>query len=468
MSGVPAGRLPAPYAAPGRRAVQVTLVAAAGSHLFRYGLDRPAAAVCALFAAVALGSRIPGTGRQRAGVVLRLIPVGWVPVTVGTRLSVRTWSAVAGMLVIGFASAFSAVGGPRPAEAAPGLRLLTILPSFPPYHPGSLGERLLGPTTGMALLVVADALLFPEPNPPPYRERAAHAASVPAHCARLLGTPPYALTGADVRTAREAGHRLRSLCVPEADRPAGPGVRPGTLAHTGLAARTLLSRPPRLSTPPDAPMETGTSWPTAPGAPPRPAPSGPTRPRTTPDGYDATDPPAASDTAERPTGSPDTPPDHTERPPAPAAPTDGTPTNETDPPTAAEATPHDPTRRPTGSPDTPPDQGERPPAPGTGATRPEATRGVPLVEDSGRPHIAAAVLAAVARLAAGTAGCLRAGASPVGAYKEPAAVRAAPCPGWTPSWPICPGSPAPPPPRDRAAGSGGTDAVQAAADLPRG
>ncbi|WP_239697607.1 FUSC family protein [Streptomyces sp. F-1] len=421
MSGVPAGRLPAPYAAPGRRALQVTLVATAGFHLFRYGLDRPDAAVYALFAAVALGglSRIPGTGRQRAGVVLRLIPVGWVLVAVGTWLSARTWSAVAGMLVIGFALAFSAVGGPRPAGAAPGLQLLYILPSFPPYHPGSLGERLLGTTTGMALLVVAEALLFPEPNPPPYRERAAHAASVAAHCARLLGTPPYALTRADVRTAREAGHRLRSHSVPEADRPAGPGVRPRALAHTGLAARTLLSRLPRLSTPPDAPTET--SWPTVPGAPPRPAPSGPTRPRTTPDAYDATDPPAASDTAERRTGSPDAPADHTERPPAPAAPTNET----TDPPATAEAAPHDTARRRTGSPDAPPDHTERSPAPGTGATGPEATRGVPVVEESGPPDTAAAVLAAVARLAAGTAGCLRVGTSPVGEYKELAAVRAA-------------------------------------------
>ncbi|MFY4722547.1 FUSC family protein [Streptomyces sp. LaBMicrA B280] len=249
MSGVPAGRIPAPYAAPGRRAVQVTLVAAGGFYLFRYGLDRPAAATYALFAAVALGglSRIPGTGRQRAVVVLRLIPVGWLLVIVGTYLSVRTWSAVVGMLVVGFALAFSAVGGPRPAGAAPGLQLLYILPSFPPYDPGQLGDRLLGTTTGMALLVLAEALLFPEPTPPPYRARAAHAAAVAARCTALLAAPPYVLSRAEIRTAREAGHRLRSLTVPEADRPAGPGVRDRALAHTGLATRALLSRLPRLS-----------------------------------------------------------------------------------------------------------------------------------------------------------------------------------------------------------------------------
>lgn len=154
--------------------------------------------------------------------VLRLIPVGRVLVTVGTWPSVRTGSAVAGVLVIGFARASCAVGGPRPAGAAPGPHLLHILPSYPPYHPRSLGERLLGTTTGMALLVVAEALLFPEPNPSPYRERAAHAASVAAHCARLLGTRPYALTRAGVRTAREAGHRPS---CPGSPAPAPPRAR---------------------------------------------------------------------------------------------------------------------------------------------------------------------------------------------------------------------------------------------------
>ncbi|MEW2625224.1 FUSC family protein [Streptomyces sp. NPDC048106] len=260
MSGVPVVRLPAPYAAPGRRAIQVTVVAAAGFYLFRYGLDRPVAATYALFAAVALGglARIPGTGRQRAAVVLRLIPVGWLLVIVGTWLSVRTWSAVTGMLVVGFLLAFSAVGGPRPAGAAPGLQLLYILPSFPPYDPARLGDRLVGTTTGMALLVLAEALLFPEPAPPPYRERAAHAAAVAARCTTLLAAPPYSLSRSEGRSAREAGRRLRSLTVPEADRPAGPGVRERALSHTGLATRALLSRLPRLTAlpeggaPPDA------------------------------------------------------------------------------------------------------------------------------------------------------------------------------------------------------------------------
>ncbi|MFJ9867636.1 FUSC family protein [Streptomyces sp. NPDC101165] len=251
-----AGRIPAAYAASGRRALRVTVVAAAGFYLFRYGLDSPVAATYALFGTVALGglSKIPGTGRQRAVVVLHALPVCWLLVVIGTYLSVRTWSAVAGMFVVGFALTFSAVGGPRPAGAAPGLQLLYILPSFPPYDPASLGERLIGTTTGLALFIAAEALILPGPAPPSYQERAARAAHTAARCATLLAAPPHALTGADIRAGHEAGHALRSLTVPEAERPAGPGMRDRALTHTGLATRTLLNRLTQLpATPGDPP-----------------------------------------------------------------------------------------------------------------------------------------------------------------------------------------------------------------------
>lgn len=233
----------------------MSLVATAAFFFFRYGFERPVAATYALFGTVALGglSRIPGTGRQRAALVLRVLPVCWLLVAVGTYLSVRTWSAVLGMLVVGFALAFAAVGGPRPAGTAPGLQLLYILPSFPPYDPGSLGDRLVGTTAGLALLAAAEALLFAEPVPPTYRERASDALGTVARCAHLLSLPPYTLTDADRAAAREAGQALRSLNVPEAERPAGPGVRDRALAHTGLATRTLLSRLAQLPAPPREP-----------------------------------------------------------------------------------------------------------------------------------------------------------------------------------------------------------------------
>ncbi len=244
--------MPEGTVAAARRAVRVTVAAGTGFYVFRYGFGMPTAATYALFAAVALAglSRIPGTGRQRAGVVLRSVPACWALVAVGTFLSVRTWSAVAGMLVIGFGLAFLAVGGPRPAGVAPGLQLLYILPSFPPYAPDSLGERLTGTTAGLLFLVLAEALLFPDPAPLPYRERVARGVDCAAECVRGLAGPPYVRPSAErVRTVAEV---LRPLHVPEADRPAGPGLRDRALSHAGLAARALLSRLVALPPGPEA------------------------------------------------------------------------------------------------------------------------------------------------------------------------------------------------------------------------
>ncbi|MFC9590859.1 FUSC family protein [Streptomyces sp. NPDC056944] len=258
-------RLPAAYRAAARGALRVTLTAAAGFYVLLYGFDSAIGATYALFGAIAMAglSHLPGSGRQRATVLLGVVPVCWVLITLGTYLSVRTWSAVVGMLVVGFALAFMAVGGPRFAGAATGLQLMYILPSFPPYDPGSLGERLGGATFGLVLLIIAEVTLLPEPAALPYRERAARAAEGAADCADRLRSAPYALPETMLRTARALSTGLRSSQVPEAERPAGAGVRPRALAHTGLATRTLLGRlavmpPPAASAaPPGADEEPG-------------------------------------------------------------------------------------------------------------------------------------------------------------------------------------------------------------------
>ncbi|WP_418955681.1 FUSC family protein [Streptomyces tritici] len=244
--------IPAGYGRAARRAVRVTAAAGGGFYVFLYGFGSTTAATYALFAPIALGglSRIPGTGRQRAAVMLRAAPWSWLLVTLGTYLAVRTWTAVAGMLVVGFALAFLAVCGPRPAGAAPGLQLLYILPCFPPYDPGSLGERLGGAAAGLGLLLLAEALLFPEAPGPSYADRVAAAARLAGRCARALAAPPYALSARDVRAAHAAARELRPSQAAEADRPAGPGLRDRALAHAGLAARAVLSRLALLGPPP--------------------------------------------------------------------------------------------------------------------------------------------------------------------------------------------------------------------------
>lgn len=242
-----------PLPAAARRAVRVTLAACISFYGFLHGLDRPVSATYALFAAVALAalSQIPGSGRQRAAFLVRLLPAACFLVVAGTYLAVRTWSAVAGMVVIGFCLAFGAVAGPRQAGAAPGLQLLYILPSFPPYAPGTLGERLAGTVAGILLLVLAERYVLPDPRVPHYRDRAAEAADEAARCAATREEPPYTLPESEIARASELAMALRPSRVPEAERPAGPGVRERALAHTGLAARTLLSRLESL--PPPAP-----------------------------------------------------------------------------------------------------------------------------------------------------------------------------------------------------------------------
>ncbi|MFF6776483.1 FUSC family protein [Streptomyces sp. NPDC012637] len=254
MGGPLSPRLPPAYRAAARGALRVTIAAGAGFYVLLYGFDLAIGATYALFGAVAMAglSHLPGSGRQRAVLLLGMVPVCWVLVTLGTYLSVRTWSAVLGMLVIGFALAFTAVGGPRFAGAATGLQLMYILPSFPPYDPGSLGERLAGATVGLVLLIIAEMTLLPEPAALPYRERAARAADGAARCADRLRTAPYTLPEAALRSARALSTELRSSRVPEAERPAGAGVRQRALAHTGLATRTLLGRLTVLPPPPPA------------------------------------------------------------------------------------------------------------------------------------------------------------------------------------------------------------------------
>ncbi|MFE7245747.1 FUSC family protein [Streptomyces sp. NPDC057580] len=228
----------------GRRAARVTLAAVAAFYIGLYGLHDPVTATYALFAAVAMAglSRIPGTGHQRAAVVIQVLPAGWILVTAGTLLAVHTWAAVAGMLVIGFLLPFAAVAGPRLAGAAPGLQLLYILPCFPPYAPQTLGERLGGMTLGIVLLVLAESLLLPDPPTTSYRTLSADAALTAARCATELTHPPWTISARTHTAARSAGDALHPFHVPESERPAGPGPQERALAHTGMAARVLLAR----------------------------------------------------------------------------------------------------------------------------------------------------------------------------------------------------------------------------------
>ncbi|MET9096924.1 FUSC family protein [Streptomyces cyaneofuscatus] len=230
-----------------RRAVRVAVAASAGFYPLLYGAGLPVMALYALFAPIAVGllSPVPGSGRQRVSVMLRALPPALVLATLGTLLAVQTWAAVVGMLAVGFGLAFAAVGGPRPAGVAPGLQLFYILACFPPYAPGTLGQRLAGLTLGVLALAACE-LLLPDPPAASYPERLARALGEAARGAAPGGVPPEKL--------REAGARLRLASVPPAERPAGAGRTDRALEQGGRAVRRLLDQLATLAeTPPAGP-----------------------------------------------------------------------------------------------------------------------------------------------------------------------------------------------------------------------
>ncbi|OCC10972.1 FUSC family protein [Streptomyces sp. PTY087I2] len=235
-----------------RRAVRVTVAASVGFYPLLYGAGLPVAALYALFAAIAMGllSVVPGSGPQRASVMLRALPPALLLATLGTLLAVDTWAAVGGMLVVGFLLAFVAVAGPRPVGIAPGLQLFYILACFPPYAPGTLLERLAGLTAG-ALLLAACEILLPDPAAPSYRERLAAALDEAARGAAPGGVPP--------RRLRDAGSTLRLSDVPPAERPAGAGRTDRALEQAGRSARRLLDQLATLAEAPPAPADPQTA-----------------------------------------------------------------------------------------------------------------------------------------------------------------------------------------------------------------
>jgi uncharacterized membrane protein YccC len=238
-----------------RRAARVTLVGCAAFYLCRYALGNAQMAPYALFGVVALGAlaQIPGSPAQRARTLVAVLPVGWVLVTLGTLLSVRTAGAVAGMFVLGFVVSLVGVGGPRLVGLAAGMQLLYILPCFPPYEPGALGWRLAGLTVAVLLLATAELLLWPDPTPLPYERRLADAVAALADCLDTLAAGWSGDPAARERlagllpSAVEAAEVLRPSRLPLGQRPASANRRDRALTAAAGTARLLLGRTAELA-----------------------------------------------------------------------------------------------------------------------------------------------------------------------------------------------------------------------------
>jgi uncharacterized membrane protein YccC len=232
-----------------RRAARVTVASCIGFYVCQYAIGEPVMALYALFGAIALGmlSDVGGSPAERTRALLGALPVGLVLVTLGTVLAVDVWAAAAGMLLVGFAVAYSTVGGPRIAGLANGLQLLYILPCFPPYDPGSLPARLTGLVIGVGLLTVVDRVLWPAPAPRGFADRLARAVEPVQRYAETVAAAARgsARSGelAGQRTdAQDAVEALHLDHVPRVERPVGPGVRDRSLGVAAIALQSVTAR----------------------------------------------------------------------------------------------------------------------------------------------------------------------------------------------------------------------------------
>ncbi len=238
-------------AAAWRRAVRVTLTAIAVFYGCRYGLGDPTMALYAVFAVLAFSllSQTSGPPAVRTRTLLACLAFGLVDVTIATYAAVNTWVAVVAMFVFGFLVSFAGVGGVRVSEISTGLQLLFILPSLPPFDPGSLGSRLIGLTIGMLVLIVTDRVLLPDPGPPSFVERLADAADKGSALAdaivracRTGGSAEGAELDRRVDEAKAASLRLRLVEVPLAERPSSPTRRDRGLTDAAGTLRAALHR----------------------------------------------------------------------------------------------------------------------------------------------------------------------------------------------------------------------------------
>ena len=248
-------------AAAGRRAVRVTLTAIVAFYGCRYGLGDPTMALYAVFAVLAFSllSQTSGPPAVRTRTLLACLAFGLVDVTIATYAAVNTGVAVAAMFVFGFLVSFAGVCGVRVSEVSTGLQLLFILPSLPPFDPGSLGSRLVGLTLGMVLLIVTDRFLLADPRPPGFAERLADvtdkaralAAGIVGAC-ELGGSVKGPELDRLVAEAKAASSGLRLFEIPLVERPSAPSRLDRGLTDAAGALRATTYRLMVLRTEVDA------------------------------------------------------------------------------------------------------------------------------------------------------------------------------------------------------------------------
>ncbi|GGY02334.1 FUSC family protein [Streptomyces hiroshimensis] len=236
-----------------RRAAWATVSGLTGFYVLRYGFGAPGTALYALFGSLplALFSQVPGPAQQRTRTVLAVLPAAWVLVTAGTLLAAHSWSAACGMFVVAFTTSYLGVGGPHLGGLASAFQLYYLLPCFPPYAPGTLGQRLGGLTVGILLTALVDRLLWRDEQPVPYRVLLADAVDAMArYCTsagRLLaGTGPGDTAQRDAEAAYRALQATLLSRVAPAERPTSASLCDRACYDVRAAVRHVRAQLDRL------------------------------------------------------------------------------------------------------------------------------------------------------------------------------------------------------------------------------
>src|SRR5664279_443663 len=159
------------------KAIKVAIVVTVGLAIGTLVIGNPNLSLFASFGGVAflLFADFPGNRVARFGAYLILSVVGAALITLGTLASAVAWTAVLGMLIVGFLVLFSGVLSAASAAGTRAALLTFILPVTVPGTAADIPARLSGWGIAAALAIPVGVLLWPPRDHDALRTRAADA-----------------------------------------------------------------------------------------------------------------------------------------------------------------------------------------------------------------------------------------------------------------------------------------------------
>ena len=159
------------------KAIKVAIVVTVGLAIGTLVIGNANLSLFASFGGVAflLFADFPGNRVARFGAYLILTAIGAALITLGTLASAVAWTAVLGMLIVGFLVLFSGVLSAASAAGTRAALLTFILPVTVPGTAADIPARLAGWGIAAALAIPIGVLLWPPPDHDALRARAADA-----------------------------------------------------------------------------------------------------------------------------------------------------------------------------------------------------------------------------------------------------------------------------------------------------